>query len=255
MSQAIRKFFDENGYYHAKGVFTGSELRSLQRDFDRIVRQVLENQPKLNAGWKGDQTEKLKAGRTQLVHTHQVQAYSERWLQAFCQDRFLRVAAGILGPDVVLHHSKLFDKPPEKGAPFPIHQDWSYFPTEKDTMIAGIIHLSRATEEMGCLRVYPGSHRLGRKRRTSGMVASRFLDRYPLEKALPVICKPGDVVFFHYFTLHGSEPNRSRFHRKTVLAQLHAGDDSVVKGNTHPNARLVLKGWNHRANRDLANQS
>ena len=52
----------------------------------------------------------------------------------------------------MLHHSKLFCKPPETGSPFPMHQDWQYFPSVKDTMIAAIIYVSAATDEMGCVR-------------------------------------------------------------------------------------------------------
>jgi ectoine hydroxylase-related dioxygenase (phytanoyl-CoA dioxygenase family) len=255
MTQSISRFFAENGYYHAKGVFSKAEMRPLARDFDRIVNQVLANERKVNPGWKGGPTRKLKGGKsTELVHTHQVQIYSEKWLQAFYQKRFLQIASSILGPDIMLHHSKLFEKPPEKGAPFPIHQDWSYFPTIKDTMMAGIIHVSKATDKMGCLRVYPGSHKLGRKKKTSGRDVSRLLEKYPLEDATIVECEPGDVVFFHYFTLHGSMPNYSKQHRKTVLVQMHAGDDHVVKTNGHPNAQLVLRGWNHCATRKKAEQ-
>jgi len=39
-------------------------------------------------------------------------------------------------------------------------QDWTYFPTTQDSMIAGSIHVSDADDRRGCLRVYPGSHRL-----------------------------------------------------------------------------------------------
>ena len=47
--------------------------------------------------------------------------------------------------------------------------------------------------------------------------------------------------------------NRSPRTRKTVLVQLHAGDDDVEEGNRHPNVRLVLAGWNSRATRTMAN--
>ena len=177
------------------------------------------------------------------------------WLRALLDDGFLDVVEAILGPDIVLHHTKLFQKPPEKGSPFPVHQDWGYFPTEKDTMIAGIIHVSEATDAMGCLRVYPGSHRLGRVPGTLGQEESEFLAKYPLEKATPLEARPGDAVFFHYFALHGSMPNRSKKVRKTVLAQLYAGDDCVEAGNIHPDEHLVLRGWNHRATRSLAGQT
>jgi len=249
------QFFQENGYYLAKGVFDAREIQVLETDFDRIVEQLNRSGESINARWEGAQADKIGAGQTVILHTHNVQIYSEAWHRAFLQERFLDAAGEFLGPDIVLHHSKLFQKPPEKGAPFPMHQDWSYFPTVKDTMIAGIIHVSPATDEMGCLRVYPGSHRLGRVQGTSGMQGSEFLDRYPLEGAVPLEAEPGDVAFFHYFTLHGSKPNVSHRTRKTVLVQMHAGTDAVEDAVQHPNARLVLRGWNSHAGRKLANES
>lgn len=249
------EFFEENGYYLAKGVFCREEVKVLEEDFDRIVDQLNRSGENINALWQGEQTKKLNAEKTVILHTHNVQTYSEAWHRAFLQKRFLDAAGEFLGPDIILHHSKLFQKPPEKGSPFPMHQDWPYFPTVKDSMIAGIIHVSEATDEMGCLRVYPGSHKLGRVQGTSGETDSAFLDGYPLENAVPLEAEPGDVAFFHYFTLHGSKPNVSARTRKTVLAQMYAGNDAIEPGNHHPNSRLVLRGWNHGATRGNANES
>jgi phytanoyl-CoA hydroxylase len=251
----ISAFFHENGYYVAKGVYSPDEIATLETDFDRIVAQLRGSGEVVDARWGGAAIDKIAPKDTSVVHTHNVQIYSAAWLRAFFQLRFLDVATAILGPDVVLHHSKLFQKPAEKGAPFPMHQDWSYFPSIHDTMIAAIIHVSEATDEMGCLRVYPGSHRLGRKAESNGQAATddNFLKDYPIEKATLVEAEPGDVVFFHYFTLHGSMPNRSRKVRKTVLVQLHSGKDRIEDGNQHPNERLVLAGWNHEAKRSLGN--
>ena len=136
-----------------------------------------------------------------------------------------------------------------------MHQDWPYFPTENNSMIAGIIHVSDATDEMGCLRVYPGSHRLGRVEGADGRRQNDILDQYPIENAQVIEADAGDVIFFHYFTLHGSMPNRSAQTRKTVLCQLYAGTDRVEDGNQHPDERLVLRGWNHNISRDLAGQA
>jgi len=174
-------------------------------------------------------------------------------MRALMNERFLELACQLIGPDIVLHHSKLFQKPPEKGAPFPMHQDWTYFPTEKDSMIAAVIHISEATDEMGCLRVYPGSHKEGRIKGTSGQSESEMLAKYPLEGATACEAEPGDVLFFHYFTVHGSMPNRSLKTRKTVLVQLYAGDDQVEEGNQHPNERLLLRGFSKKTKRSTAN--
>jgi ectoine hydroxylase-related dioxygenase (phytanoyl-CoA dioxygenase family) len=254
-SSEIKNFFDENGYYHARGVFSPDEVAALEEDFDRIVQQLQFGTEDFNARWGGDEMKRLDGGQSQIFHTHNVQVYSARWLKALLHPKFLDVTSAILGPDVILHHTKLFQKPAEKGSPFPMHQDWTYFPSEKDTMMAGIIHVSDATDEMGCLRIYPGSHKLGRVEATSGQVRSELLEKYPIEGATIVEAQKGDVVFFNYFTLHGSMPNRSDKVRKTVLAQMHAGDDIIEeRGRAHPNARLTLRGWNYAATRSAANE-
>lgn len=248
----ISSTFQKDGYYVARGVYSRDEVAELEREFDRIVGQVLASGEHVNATWTGPEMDRIAAKNAVVLHTHNVQQYSAVWLKAFLHPGFLSSATAILGEDVVLHHSKLFQKPAEQGAPFPMHQDWTYFPTEQDTMIAAIIHVSRATDAMGCLRVYPGSHKLGRVPDTSGQTESTVLSEYPLENALPLEAEPGDVVFFHYFTLHGSKPNRSDEIRKTVLVQMHSGADRVEEGNLHPNERLVLLGWNRFATRGVA---
>lgn len=252
MRPDIASRFAEDGYYLAKGVFDRGELAALERDFDRIVAQLVASREAVDATWDGGQAAKLARPGDRILHTHNVQKYSRVWLNAFLHDRFLEVAAQILGEDIVLHHSKLFQKPSEQGAPFPMHQDWPYFPTEKDSMIAGIIHVSDATDAMGCLRVYPGSHRLGRIEGADGRRENEILDRYPIDAATPIEAAAGDVVFFHYFMLHGSMPNRSDAVRKTVLCQLYSGRDRVEPGNRHPDERMVLRGWNHHISRAAA---
>lgn len=251
--EKIRSFFNENGYYVARGVFGPARVQVLERAFDRIVRQLTRGGELNSAQWSGERQKRDGGGKSMITHTHNVQSYSADWLQAIQDRKLLDVAEAILGPDIMLHHTKLFQKPTENGMPFTMHQDWSYFPSVKDSMIAAVIHVSPATDRMGCLRVYPGSHKLGRVAHTGGQEECAFLDQYPLEGATPLEAEPGDVVFFHYFTLHGSKHNRSRRLRKTVLVQLHAGDDEIEAGNGHPNERLVLRGWNHRINRAVAN--
>ncbi len=254
----IRSRFDEQGFYLARAVFDREQVARLEADFDRIVAQLERSGERVNALWRSA-AERLDAGDGVVLHTHQVQKYSEAWMRAFQDARFLDVVEAIVGPDIILHHSKLFSKPPRVGAPFPLHQDWAYFPTERDSMLAAVIHVSASDEASGCLRVVPGSHRLGRRPGLSGSDTHgpqdlEFLARYELEKATPLICEPGDVVLFNYFTLHGSGRNESDRVRKIVLVQLYAGDDAVEPGNRHADSRLVLRGWNHRSTRSRASR-
>jgi ectoine hydroxylase-related dioxygenase (phytanoyl-CoA dioxygenase family) len=248
----IKTSFEKNGYYLAKGVFSKDEVAALEKDFDHIVEQLVASGEKINAAWMGPEMKRIQGKDDVVIHTHNVQQFSRVWLNAMLSETFLAVPSAILGEDIILHHSKLFQKPSEKGAPFPMHQDWSYFPTIKDTMIAGIIHVSDATDEMGCLRIYEGSHTLGRVLGSSGQNESDILEKHPIEGAKVVEAEAGDVLFFHYFTLHGSMPNRSSKTRKTVLVQMYAGHDRIEDGNQHPDERLTLKGWNHHSTRERA---
>lgn len=251
-ADALRAAFERDGWVLVPRLFDAPLVASLETEFDRIVEQLRSSGEDVNARWGGPRMEAPDAAGTEVLHTHNVQHYSAAWLRALLHEPFLDACEALLGPDVVLHHTKLFLKPPGRGAPFPLHQDWSYFPTIRDTMIAAVVHVTAATDETGCLRVVPGSHRLGRVAGTSGQEPSDVLDRHTPEDAVPVEAARGDVLFFHSFTLHASPPNRSDRPRKTVLVQLHAGDDVEEEGALHPNAGLVLRGWNHHATRSSA---
>lgn len=250
----IKQQFERDGYYHAKGVFSPAEVARLEGDFDHIVSQISSNGNEAATRWTGPAMDKIATKEMVVLHTHQVHEYSAAWLQALQQQNFLDITEAILGPDIVLHHTKLFQKPGEHGAPFPMHQDWTYFPSYKDSMMAGIIWVSDATDEMGCLRVYPGSNKLGRLSGTSGQIENEMMLKYPIEKATILEAEPGDVTFFHYFTVHGSMPNRSDKVRKSVLVQMLAGNDEIEEGNRHPNSRLALRGWNYTMTREKANK-
>jgi hypothetical protein len=90
--------------------------------------------------WDGENMDKLTAAsRSSSIPT--TCTASARWLHALQDEKFLGFAQSMIGPDVVLHHTKLFQKPPRHGAPFPVHQDWSYFPTQNDSMVAATIFL------------------------------------------------------------------------------------------------------------------
>ena len=250
----IKKQFDELGYYHASSVFTAEEIKVLEGEFDWIVNQLEQSGENVNARWDSDETDKLAQSGDSILHTHNVHRYSRHWLNAMLQTKMLDHARAVLGDDIILHHSKLFQKPAEHGAPFPMHQDWPYFPSRMDKVIAGIIHVSEATDEMGCLRVWPKSHKLGRIKAAHGRETG-VLDQYPIEDAIAIEAKPGDVVFFHYLTLHGSMPNRSAATRKTVLVQMYAGEDEIQEGlyGHHINEQIVLSGHNHTITRNSAN--
>ena len=248
---AVAAYYSEHGFYHARGLIAPSRLAELERDFDRIVTQLEASGANINARWKQDTTTALDGGGGVVIHTHQVQKYSAAWGRFLYDEGMLDVAECLLGPDILLHHSKLFLKPAGRGAAFPPHQDHSYFPTIGHAMLATVVYLTPADDENGCLRVWPGTHLLGPLPASAGGDQS-FATRFPIEDSLALVADPGDMVFFSYLTVHGSRPNRSPRPRKSVLLQLYSGQDQTI-GKVHADSALVLRGWNHHMDRERAN--
>jgi len=248
--------FKEKGFCLEKNVFTPDTVQALSSEFDRIVSQLKNSGENINARWGSELTKEIEQPDTQVIHTHNVQSFSAKMMNMIMDNNLLDATEKLIGSDIILHHSKLFLKPPGKGSAFPLHQDWSYFPTEKNSMIAAVVHLSESDEQMGCIKIIPGSHNLGKLDKTDGHSFVKGVhDRYQLEDADSIIAEPGDVAFFHCCSLHGSMQNVSEKPRKTVLVQLYSGSDRVVDGNRHTNVQLVLRGRNHFATRSSVDTS
>ena len=233
-----KKFFEKNGYWLAKGIFSSEEISALDEDFGRIVHQLE----------TGEDDKPRVKGNIYTLNPHQ---YSGRWMTALLKKRLLDVVEELIGPDIVLSHSNLSEKRKSNdSSSIEMHQDWSYMATHENTLISGMIHLSQATKEMGCLRFYPGSHKRGRMEQSSRADAI-FQERYPIESATPIEAEPGDVTFFHYFMVHGSMPNRTEKPRKTVLVRLLSGRDRREDIHDY-SENLVLRGFNYQTTFETA---
>ena len=243
--------FNTRGFALEKGVFSSNQISALEAEFDRIISQIQFSGEPINARWGSELTQHIENPDSAVIHTHNVQSYSSIMTEMVQHKTLLDLSESLIGPDIILHHTKLFLKPIKKGSAFPLHQDWSYFPTKKSSMIAAVIHLSDSTEKMGRFRVIPESHKLGKIENSNGHSrVPEIHDNYTLDSAEPVEAKRGDILFFHCCTIHGSMPNLSDKPRKTILVQLYSGKDKVLDNNQHTNIQLVLRGWNHHATRN-----
>lgn len=237
-------FYNDQGYLLAPCVFSQAEIDELEVAFDTIIETRLKNRANLDATWGGDW--KKDMGETRIIHTHDVQAYSSTWAKALFHDRLTGVLSDAMGTaNVQLHHTKLFQKPPQNGSGFPMHQDAPYFPHAKHTMTAAVIYISDMDEDMGCFGVYPGTHKLGLLPQYNKN--AHYLDpqTYPIEGSTLAPGRRGDVLLFNYLTVHGSPPNRSDKTRKSVLIQVRDPEDLPTE-NTHLSHAqgMMLRGVN-----------
>ncbi len=216
LTQDQRDFYADNGFIHVEAMFTPSECAALRAEIHALADRL--GNP--DATWAS-----VKNADTKITHCHDVQFESAAITRLLTDPRFTGVAQGLIGPNIQLHHSKMFIKPPENGSPFPMHQDYHYFPHAGQSMTAAIIHFDDAPIEKGCLRVVPGSHKLGP---LDPVGEDRHLPGYAIDDALPIPAKAGDVILFNYLLIHGSGLNLSTEARTTLLIQMRDPQDKPI---------------------------
>ena len=213
-----RRSYDENGYLLIKGFISADEAAVLRAE----VHAIAALQGPTNATWSS-----VRDQGTALEHSHDVQFRSAAFSRLLVDERLTTVFTSLIGPNVQLHHNKMFIKPPERGSPFPMHQDYGYFPHHGVSMTAAILHLDAAPDARGCVRVYPGSHKLGP---LPAIGQDHHVDtkRFPLSGATPIEAAAGDLLVFNYLTVHGSGLNTSTEPRTTWLVQVRDPEDEPV---------------------------
>ena len=237
VSDAQLSSYADNGYILLRGLLSADEAAFLRAE----VHAIAQRQGPTNATWQS-----VAGGGTALEHSHDIQYRSAAFSRLLVDPRLTEAFTRLIGPNVQLHHNKMFIKPPEKGAPFPMHQDHAYFPHRGNSMTAAILHLDPAPEAKGCVRVYPGSHKLG-PLPAVGDDHHVDTDRFPISGAVPIEAEPGDLLVFNYLLVHGSGMNLSDEPRTTWLVQVRDPEDEpVTEGHQSRGQGMMLAGIDPR---------
>ena len=145
-------------------------------------------------------------------------------------------------------------------ADVPWHQDIVNYPeAAEDTELLTVwVALTDATEEMGCLRLIPGSH-FGElethcsanpndsvlRNVAGGGIPDELIDD---DQAVPVPMAAGDVIFMHRFTKHSALPNRSdrlrwsfdlRYHPTHQFSGQPLRPSWVARSRAHPETEVT----------------
>jgi phytanoyl-CoA hydroxylase len=238
LTPAQISFYADNGYILLKGVFTKAEMAEARLAMQALTERLMPKRKQQDSTWGS-----VRSSQTMIYHCHDVQFHSALATRLICDPRFTAPLQSIVGENVQLHHTKMFIKPPEKGSPFPLHQDYPYFPHTRHTMTAATIHFDDAPLAKGCMRVIPGSHQAGpRKHDNTGDHHLPFED-YPIESAVPCEAEAGDVLVFNYLTIHGSGVNTSQEARTTMLVQIRDPlDKPLVRAHESTGQGMMLAG-------------
>ena len=206
--------YDEQGFFVVPKVFDADEVRAMIDECESILRgdygHLYTGAVQIDPG----APQQLKAERKISDVVERSQTFRKYLMK---EDLLLRVQ-DVIGPDLMLFRDILMLKPARVGSKMPWHQDSNYWPIEPTSLCSVWTALDAATEENGCMRVVPGSHKLA-------LIPSRDVtgrgpledDQVDLDAAINVPMEPGSSLFFHSRLLHGSEPNNSDKSRRAFI--------------------------------------
>ncbi|CAG0879113.1 unnamed protein product [Cyprideis torosa] len=158
----------------------------------------------------------------------------------------------LMDVDEIYHyHTKLILKDQETGGAFQWHQDYGYwyknstiFPGDMGTVF---IPVDPCRKENGCLKVIPGSHRMGRVdhvRIGEQVMADPQRIAWAEEKLGPAIdveMNPGDALFFHSCLLHSSGQNRSHLRRWVLITTYNSRRNDPIVPHHHASYTPLVK--------------
>jgi ectoine hydroxylase-related dioxygenase (phytanoyl-CoA dioxygenase family) len=188
LTPAQKAFFDESGYLVVEGVFQGELLASLQRESEALAATA-SPETKVRV-WRERALFRRKAFR-----------------DALDAERLIAAATDLIGDDVqLLALDLLLARPGHRGVGW--HRDVT-FVCNKTLSINTGVYLYDMTEEMGPLRVAPGSHRWEENPPASTETLTG-------EAQVPT--SAGDAVFFDAALWHRGGRNNTNQNRLGLFA-------------------------------------
>lgn len=246
------QYFNE-GYVSLEGYIDSDRLDALNevtQQFIEASRQVTESGDVFDIA-PGHSSERPMLRRLKLPDIR----HQQYW--AVVMDKLLDVAADVLGPNVMFHHSKLNFKWPGGGDDVKWHQDAPFFPHTNDCVITIGLYLNDTGEDDAPLGVIPGSHQgpiydhYASDGKWSGHLSDDDVATLATDTAHFMPGKAGTITIHNYRTVHGSASTRSAAPRPLLLNCLSAADARPYTANpqgTHHTGEILcgeMPRWSH----------
>jgi non-heme Fe2+,alpha-ketoglutarate-dependent halogenase len=199
-------------------------------------RERFEAYEKANDGWY----ELSKGQKLYLLQT---------WVaELAAHPKVLNAVEDVLGPNILVWGSSLFIKDANQGEYVSWHQDSTYWGLSSPDVVTAWIALSPATQQSGCMKMMPGSHKFDQVKHRDTFDEKNLLTRgqevvndvNEVDSVL-VELQPGQMSLHHVKIVHASDPNQSDYRRIGVairfiaphVKQIYAKKDSawLVRGN------------------------
>jgi ectoine hydroxylase-related dioxygenase (phytanoyl-CoA dioxygenase family) len=194
--------YREYGYVVVRGMFDGETAREMRDHYMALRAQG----PKPgDFGGTSDRPEDPTHQFPRFIQMHNWDERSKEWATA---PELLDAVSALLDDKPVLCQTMVYFKPPG-GRGQGIHQDEQYITI--DPLVGVWVALDRSDKDVGQMVVVPGTHKGPMLRVQAADTSVSFTDG---EAVLPegarivgVDMEPGDTLFFHGKTAHGSYAN------------------------------------------------
>lgn len=240
-------FYAEHGWLHIPRVFSEAEMAAMEADLSWMMDLWAEESMGWDGPWRKEYMDEATEAKSTLIHLHDLQFYSDAWLNAVTKPNLAAAMVALLGDDVELHHTTLHAKPPETGHPFPMHQDNAFYRHADGRYVDVLVHLDDTCHENGEIRFLDGSHKMGELPHVTEWDGKPCTPHLPtaewkLEDTVAVPAKRGDVVCFNIFTIHGSYINQTDRIRRLVRVGYRSPANRQFSGQSAQRPGIMVHG-------------
>lgn len=229
--------YRQDGFVVLRGVVSAETLADIERGVERNLAEP--------SGWSNDYTPDGGNGRffDDYVSWQRIPEFAATALSGVLP----RIAGELMGTtNPRFFHEHVLVKEPGTATPTPWHHDDPYYGVEGTSNVSLWVPLDAVPASIA-LRCIRGSHRAQRR-----FIPNRFVDDSPYVDAAAgfevfpsaeeleslgetVVCPagPGDVVAFHFRTLHSAPGTSEHPNRRRIVSYRYVGDD----------ARWVTRPW------------
>ncbi len=253
LSQAQRESYFERGYLCVPAFTGGDWLERLQQ---------------VSAGFLAASREETRSGPVfDLAPGHSAATPRVRRLKTpdvrdgaywdYARGPLAEVAADLLGPDVVFHHTKLNFKWQDESDRVKWHQDAQFFPHTNYNVLTIGTYLADTGMDNGPLAVIPRSHagelydQYDDQDRWVGHLSDADAARLPLDEVEYLTGPAGSITIHSCRTVHGSPASRSATPRPLLLNCFTSADAKPYTPHPQPTEHTytVVRGrparWAH----------
>ena len=243
LNEEDKKNFNHDGYIIKKGLFNAKEIENIMKalESDPLIKEHMfdrddsDGNSTLSVQWNNPGNSSYGVG----ARLHKV----------------VNIVEQLLEEEVYHWHSKVTAKAAREGGAWEWHQDYGYWYNHGclyPKMMSVMVAIDKSVKDNGCLQVLKGSHHIGRidhieKVKENGDLGQICADQERIKWAETrhenIYCEmePGDSLFFHGNTLHGSGANKSDMRRWALLFCYNSASNNPFIETHQPYYKPIIK--------------